>query len=165
MTYLTKHRKGLLTLGDKDDPADWVVFLSKSKALPNGVLTLCADLQEDLIYTLTEITDPELEHSQLENLRNYLLHQYHKLEQEKEKARQRYSRFMFHQKDRQVLTKEGRRKEDYCSSVLRVNLTHQDLKFELASHMEGYHCDRRNLYLWLARLAEIQHEKRKTKET
>ena len=60
---------------------------------------------------------------------------------------------MFHL-DKRKLSRNTREQSGYSSEIVRINLQFQDLKYELASYLDGYEYDKNALYSWVIRLLQ-----------
>lgn len=127
-------------------------YLHDVNCYPDVINSYCLDLQRELVEILVDVVEfPE----DKEQTIRYLQCQqvlYHK---RLETAKKRYNRFMFHL-DKRKLSRQTREQSEYSSEIIRLNLQFQDLKYELASYLDGYEHDRNALYTWVIRLLQ-QH--------
>ena len=127
-------------------------YLHDVNCYPDVINSYCLDLQRELVEILVDVVEfPE----DKEQTIRYLQCQqvlYHK---RMETAKKRYNRFMFHL-DKRKLSRQTREQSGYSSEIIRLNLQFQDLKYELASYLDGYEHDRNALYTWVIRLLQ-QH--------
>ena len=120
------------------------------RCYPDVINSYCLDLQRELVEILVDVVEfPE----DREQTIRYLQCQqvlYHK---RLEAAKKRYNRFMFHL-DKRKLSRNTREQSGYSSEIVRINLQFQDLKYELASYLDGYEYDKNALYSWVIRLLQ-----------
>lgn len=154
--HIMNHRKVLEAKYNREDFSECLLILNKCASFPKRFATLCLNLQDDLIYSLLEITSDEISLEELTQMKSYFQEQCRQLEKQKEQAKERYNRFMFHLSDNRILTKAGREYYNYNSQVMADNLRYQDLKFTLASYFDGFHADKLTLHMWL--LTIINHK-------
>ena len=123
---------------------------SCSDYLHDVINSYCLDLQRELVEILVDVVEfPE----DREQTIRYLQCQqvlYHK---RLEAAKKRYNRLMFHL-DKRKLSRNTREQSGYSSEIVRINLQFQDLKYELASYLDGYEYDKNALYSWVIRLLQ-----------
>ena len=125
-------------------------YLHDVSCYPDVINSYCLDLQRELVEILVDVVEfPE----DREQTIRYLQCQqvlYHK---RLEAAKKRYNRFMFHL-DKCKLSRNTREQSGYSSEIVRINLQFQDLKYELASYLDGYEYDKNALYSWVIRLLQ-----------
>ena len=125
-------------------------YLHDVSCYPDVINSYCLDLQRELVEILVDVVEfPE----DREQTIRYLQCQqvlYHK---RLEAAKKRYNRFMFHL-DKRKLSRNTREQSGYSSEIVRINLQFQDLKYELASYLDGYEYDKNALYSWVIRLLQ-----------
>lgn len=125
-------------------------YLHDVSCYPDVINSYCLDLQRELVEILVDVVEfPE----DREQTIRYLQCQqvlYHK---RLEAAKKRYNRFMFHL-DKRKLSRNTREQSGYSSEIVRINLQFQDLKYELASYLDGYEYDKNVLYSWVIRLLQ-----------
>lgn len=125
-------------------------YLHDVSCYPDVINSYCLDLQRELVEILVDVVEfPE----DREQTIRYLQCQqvlYHK---RLEAAKKRYNRFMFHL-DKRKLSRNTREQSGYSSEIVRINLQFQDLKYELASYLNGYEYDKNALYSWVIRLLQ-----------
>ena len=125
-------------------------YLHDVSCYPDVINSYCLDLQRELVEILVDVVEfPE----DREQTIRYLQCQqvlYHK---RLEAAKKRYNRFMFHL-DKHKLSRNTREQSGYSSEIVRINLQFQDLKYELASYLDGYEYDKNALYSWVIRLLQ-----------
>lgn len=125
-------------------------YLHDVSCYPDVINSYCLDLQRELVEILVDVVEfPE----DREQTIRYLQCQqvlYHK---RLEAAKKRYNRFMFHL-DKRKLSRNTREQSEYSSEIVRINLQFQDLKYELASYLDGYEYDKNALYSWVIRLLQ-----------
>lgn len=125
-------------------------YLHDVSCYPDAINSYCLDLQRELVEILVDVVEfPE----DREQTIRYLQCQqvlYHK---RLEAAKKRYNRFMFHL-DKRKLSRNTREQSGYSSEIVRINLQFQDLKYELASYLDGYEYDKNALYSWVIRLLQ-----------
>lgn len=125
-------------------------YLHDVSCYPDVINSYCLDLQRELVEILVDVVEfPE----DREQIIRYLQCQqvlYHK---RLEAAKKRYNRFMFHL-DKRKLSRNTREQSGYSSEIVRINLQFQDLKYELASYLDGYEYDKNALYSWVIRLLQ-----------
>ena len=125
-------------------------YLHDVSCYPDVINSYCLDLQRELVEILVDVVEfPE----DREQTIRYLQCQqvlYHK---RLEAAKKRYNRFMFHL-DKRKLSRNTREQGGYSSEIVRINLQFQDLKYELASYLDGYEYDKNALYSWVIRLLQ-----------
>ena len=125
-------------------------YLHDVSCYPDVINSYCLDLQRELVEILVDVVEfPE----DREQTIRYLQCQqvlYHK---RLEAAKKRYNRFMFHL-DKRKLSRNTREQSGYSSEIVRINLQFQDLKYELASYLDGYEYDKNALYSWAIRLLQ-----------
>ena len=125
-------------------------YLHDVSCYPDVINSYCLDLQRELVEILVDAVEfPE----DREQTIRYLQCQqvlYHK---RLEAAKKRYNRFMFHL-DKRKLSRNTREQSGYSSEIVRINLQFQDLKYELASYLDGYEYDKNALYSWVIRLLQ-----------
>lgn len=125
-------------------------YLHDVSCYPDVINSYCLDLQRELVEILVDVVEfPE----DREQTIRYLQCQqvlYHK---RLEAAKKRYNRFIFHL-DKRKLSRNTREQSGYSSEIVRINLQFQDLKYELASYLDGYEYDKNALYSWVIRLLQ-----------
>ena len=125
-------------------------YLHDVSCYPDVINSYCLDLQRELVEILVDVVEfPE----DREQTIRYLQCQqvlYHK---RLEAAKKRYNRFMSHL-DKRKLSRNTREQSGYSSEIVRINLQFQDLKYELASYLDGYEYDKNALYSWVIRLLQ-----------
>lgn len=125
-------------------------YLHDVSCYPDVINSYCLNLQRELVEILVDVVEfPE----DREQTIRYLQCQqvlYHK---RLEAAKKRYNRFMFHL-DKRKLSRNTREQSGYSSEIVRINLQFQDLKYELASYLDGYEYDKNALYSWVIRLLQ-----------
>lgn len=125
-------------------------YLHDVSCYPDVINSYCLDLQRELVEILVDVVEfPE----DREQTIRYLQCQqvlYHK---RLEAAKKRYNRFMFHL-DKRKLSRNTREQSGYSSEIVRINLQFQDLKYELASYLDGYEYDKNALYSCVIRLLQ-----------
>lgn len=125
-------------------------YLHDVSCYPDVINSYCLDLQRELVEILVDVVEfPE----DREQTIRYLQCQqvlYHK---RLEAAKKRYNRFMFHL-DKRKLSRNTREQSGYSSEIVHINLQFQDLKYELASYLDGYEYDKNALYSWVIRLLQ-----------
>lgn len=125
-------------------------YLHDVSCYPDVINSYCLDLQRELVEILVDVVEfPE----DREQTIRYLQCQqvlYHK---RLEAAKKRYNRFMLHL-DKRKLSRNTREQSGYSSEIVRINLQFQDLKYELASYLDGYEYDKNALYSWVIRLLQ-----------
>jgi hypothetical protein len=125
-------------------------YLYDVTCYPDIINSYCLDLQRELVEILVDVVEfPE----DREQTIRYLQCQQSLYHKRLETAKKRYNRFMFHL-DKRTLSRQAREKSGYSSEIIRINLQFQDLKYKLASYLDGYEYDRNALYTWVIRLLQ-----------
>lgn len=125
-------------------------YLHDVSCYPDVINSYCLDLQRELVEILVDVV--EFPEDRKQTIRYLQCQQvlYHK---RLEAAKKRYNRFMFHL-DKRKLSRNTREQSGYSSEIVRINLQFQDLKYELASYLDGYEYDKNALYSWVIRLLQ-----------
>ena len=125
-------------------------YLHDVSCYPDVINSYCLDLQRELVEILVDVVEfPEYREQTIRYLQCQQV-LYHK---RLEAAKKRYNRFMFHL-DKRKLSRNTREQSGYSSEIVRINLQFQDLKYELASYLDGYEYDKNALYSWVIRLLQ-----------
>ena len=128
-------------------------YLHETKYYPDIINSYCLDLQRDLVEILVDVAEfPD----DKEQTIHYLKCQQALYHKRLEDAKKRYNRFMFHL-DKRKLSRQFREQSGYDQDIVRINLQFQDLKYELASYLDGYEHDRNALYTWVLRLLQTSN--------
>ena len=127
-------------------------YLHDVNCYPDVINSYCLDLQSELVEILVDVVEfPEDKEQTIRYLQCQQVLYHTRLET----AKKRYNKFMFHL-DKRKLSRQTREQSRYSSEIIRLNLQFQDLKYELASYLDGYEHDRNALYTWVIRLLQ-QH--------
>ena len=138
---------------DKNAQGSCLNYLHDTECYPDIINSYCLDLQRELVEILVDVAEfPE----DREQTIAYLQCQQKSYQKRLDAAKKRYNRFMFHL-DKQKLSRKAREQSHYSPEVVRMNLQFQDLKYELASYLDGYEYDRNALYTWVIRLLQTTH--------
>ena len=135
---------------DRQSHGSCADYLHDVNCYPDIINSYCFDLQRELVEILVDIAEfPE----DREQTIRYLQCQQALYHKRLDAAKKRYNRFMFHL-DKRQLSRQAREQNGYSSEIVRINLQFQDLKWELASYLDGYEYDRNSLYTWVLRLLQ-----------
>jgi hypothetical protein len=151
ITYIEENMKQLTRKLNKGDIGGCMRIINECDIAPTFLQTICTDLQEECVETLVDVvTYPEEQQQTVE----YLTTQIARYEQKLQGEQKKYHRFMFHEQDHSIFTRNGRVKAGYEPRIMLKNLQYLDMKATIDSYMSGYHHDRHELHQWLRQVIQ-----------